>query len=79
LKIINKPIKVLAIFNKDGSFEPAKFDFEDTPIRVQKIMKKYEEKAFGKTNIYFVCMHNGRDIFELKYVLEDSIWYLYKM
>lgn len=76
MKILNKPIKVMAIFNPDGKIEPVKFRLDDQVIKVQKIMKSYETKVAGKNSINFVCLHNGCDIYELKY--EDNKWYLYK-
>ncbi len=39
MKILNEPIKVMAIFNKDGKIEPVKFWFEDQAIMVEKILK----------------------------------------
>ncbi len=77
MKIINEPIKVMAIFNK-GKIEPAKFWYEDQAIKVEKILKTYEDKNFGKNNIMFVCQHNRCDIYELKYELKSNTWYLFK-
>ncbi len=78
MKIINKPIKVMAIFNADGKIEPVKFWYEDMTIRVEKVMKTYIEKLYGKTNIIFVCLHNGKDIYELKYEVDSNTWYMHK-
>lgn len=78
MKIINEPIKVMAIFHADGKIEPAKFEYEDQSFRVDKILKTYEDKNFGKNNIMFVCQHKGCNIYELKYEITTNTWYLFK-
>jgi hypothetical protein len=78
MKIINQPIKVMAIFYPNGKIEPLKFRLEDTVVNIEKVMKIYEEKIVGNKRIIFVCMHNGRDIYELKYEIDSKIWYLFK-
>lgn len=78
MKIINEPIKVMAIFHADGKIEPAKFWYEDQAIRVEKILKTYEDKNFGNNNIMFVCQHKGSAIYELKYEIKSNKWYMYK-
>ncbi len=78
MKILNEPIKVMVVFNTDGKIEPVKFRLEDKVVKIEKIMKTYEENIVGNTRIVFVCLHNGKDIFELKYELDSKIWYLFK-
>ena len=77
MKIVNKPIKVMVIFEK-GKIQPVKFRLDDEVVKVEKIMKTYEENSFGNNNIIFVCLHNGKDIYELKYIVNKNLWYLYK-
>jgi len=78
MKILNEPIKVMAIFNTDGKIEPIKFRLDDKVIKIEKIMKTYEEKVVGNNRLVFVCIHNGKDVFELKYELDSKTWYLFK-
>lgn len=78
MKILNQPIKVMAIFNTDGKIEPVKFRLDDKVVRIEKIMKTYEEKVVGNNRQVFVCIHNGKDIFELKYELMTNVWFLFK-
>lgn len=78
MKIINEPIKVMAVFNTDGKIEPVKFRIDDQVVRIEKIMKSYEENIVGNTRIVFVCLHKGKDIFELKYEVDTKTWYLFK-
>ncbi len=79
MKILNEPIKVMAVFNTDGKIEPLKFMHEDKVVKIEKIMKVYEENIVGNTRIVFVCLHNGKDIYELKYELSSKTWYLFKI
>ncbi len=78
MKILNEPIKVMAVFYTNGQIEPVKFRFEDTVVKIERIMKTYEENIVGNTRIVFVCLHNGKDIYELKYELSSKTWYLFK-
>ncbi len=78
MKIINEPIKVMAVFNTDGKIEPVKFRIDDQVVRIEKIMKTYEENIVGNTRVVFVCLHKGKDIFELKYEVDTKTWYLFK-
>ncbi|MEL7649205.1 MAG: hypothetical protein AAGU76_14000 [Sedimentibacter sp.] len=78
MKILNEPIKVMAVFYTDGRIEPVKFRFEDKVVKIEKIMKTYEESIVGNTRMVFVCLHNGKDIFELKYELDSKLWFLFK-
>lgn len=78
MKIINQPIKVMAIFYPNGNIEPVRFRLDDLVVNVEKVLKSYEEKIVGNNRIIFVCQHNGKDIYELKYELKSKIWYLFK-
>lgn len=78
MKILNKPIKVMAIFYTDGKFEPVKFRLEEKVVRVDRVVKSYEEHIVGNIRIVFVCIQNEKDIYELKYEPESNIWYLFK-
>jgi len=78
MKIVNEPVKVMAVFHTDGKIEPVKFRIEDKVVRIERIMKTYEENIVGNKRIVFVCLHNGKDIFELEYELDTKTWYLFK-
>lgn len=78
MKIINEPIKVIAIFHKDGKIEPVKFWYKDESVVIEKILKSYIDKNFGNNNMIFACQHRGCDIYELKYDIKNNTWYMYK-
>ncbi len=78
MKLLNQPIKVMVIFNTDGKIDPVKFRIDDKVVRIEKILKTYEEKTAGNKRIVFVCQHNNCDIYEIKYELDSKMWYLFK-
>lgn len=78
MKILNTPIKMMAVFNSNGSIQPIKFRLEDKVVTVEKVLKIYEEKIVGNKRLVFVCMHNEKDIYELKFEIDSKIWYLFK-
>ena len=78
MKILNKPIKVLTIFYTNGNIEPVKFRLEDKVVRIDRVVKVYEEHIVGNVRVVFVCIQNEKYTYELKYELESSIWYLFK-
>ena len=78
MKLLNQPIKVMAIFNTDGKIEPVKFRLDDKVVKIQKVTKIYEEKIVGNKRLVFVCQHNSSDIYEIKYELDSKTWYLFK-
>lgn len=65
----------MAVFEKNGKITPIKFRLNDQVVKVQKILKTYET---GNRYVMFVCEHNGKDIYELKYNIKENLWYLYK-
>lgn len=78
MKIVNKPIKVMAIFQPDGKIEPIKFRLEDNVVYIKKVVKTYEEKIVGNKRVVFVCEHDNCELYELKYELDSKVWYLFK-
>ncbi len=79
MKILNKPIDMIAIFKSDsGEITPYKFKYNDMAIKVQKVSKTYEEKIAGNRRIVFVCLHNEKDIYEIKYEVDSQKWFLFK-
>ncbi|HBV68577.1 MAG TPA: hypothetical protein DEF04_10615 [Clostridiales bacterium] len=78
MRILNQPIKVMAIFDTDGKIEPVKFRLDDKVVFVEKVIKTYEEKTVGNKRLVFICQHNSCDIYEIKYELDSKLWYLFK-
>lgn len=87
LKIIAKPIEVIAVFNEMGIPTPIKFriknnDSTTSVIKIDSILFKENEKLAGNNMIIFRCQSivlGTQKIFELKYELNTCKWMLYKM
>ena len=87
MKILMKPIEMIAWFNKDEYPVPLRYritaeDLSDTVIKVDKILFKQEEKLAGNRMILYRCeslINDVQRIFELKYELSTCKWYLFKM
>ena len=77
MKILNEPIKVMAIFHIDGKIEPIQFRLDDKVIKVEKVLKTYEDNFAGNKRLVFLCRHNSSDKYELKYEVDSGIWYLF--
>ncbi len=69
---------MIAVFYIGGKVVPIKFKYQDKSIKVERILKQYKEKLAGNERIVFVCMHNERDPYELKYEVDSQKWFLYK-
>lgn len=78
MKLLNHPVDMIAIFDSQGKIIPFKFKYETKIIKVEKIIKYYQEKLAGNKRIVFVCLHDGKDMYELKYELENHKWFLFK-
>ncbi|MEN6568293.1 MAG: hypothetical protein ABFC57_18565 [Veillonellales bacterium] len=77
MKIVNKPVKVLAIFKTDGKIEPVQFTLDDKVINVDKVVKSYEEHLAGNLRLVFLCEQREKYFYELKYEIESGIWYMF--
>ena len=87
MKILMKPIEMIAWFNHDAYPIPLRYritaeDMSDTVIRVDKILFRQEEKIAGNKMILYKCesiINDIQKIYELKYELSTCKWYLFKM
>lgn len=87
MKIIAKPIEVIAVFNEMGVPTPIKFrirnnDSTTSVIKIENVLFKENEKLAGNIMIIFRCQSivlGTQRTFELKYELSTCKWMLYKM
>lgn len=68
----------MATFYTDGKIEPLKFRMDDKVVKIDKVMKTYEENIIGNKRLVFVCLQNGKDVYEIKYEFDSKVWYLFK-
>lgn len=85
MKVIAKPIQMIAWFNEDGTINPIRFKIneeENKVVKIDKILKAEKEKLAGNIMEKFTCTSiiNGVEkIFELKYDTKSYKWILFKI
>jgi hypothetical protein len=85
MKIINKPISVIAYHTKDGAITPMRFqmgDDEKVTVKVDRVLTKSKGKTVGRTYLTFICesiVDGVKRDYELWYWQDTQLWVLYKM
>jgi hypothetical protein len=86
MKVVSKPIDVIAWFEKNGKVHPIKFRMtendETKVIVIDRIRCINLEKFAGNQMYVFECesMINGAlKIYEIKYELKSCLWILFKI
>lgn len=87
MKVLMKPIEMIAWFTKDDYPIPLRCrlideDMADKVIKVNKVLFKEEEKIAGNRMVVYRCETTINDlqrIFELKYDIATCKWFLFKM
>ncbi|MEL7567988.1 MAG: hypothetical protein AAGU27_24355 [Dehalobacterium sp.] len=87
MKVVNKPIEMIAWFTDRGMVKPVKFCLQDEDhinqvIKIDRIVTQGEEKIAGNRMLIFRCQSiiNGLEkIYELKYELGTCKWLLFKL
>ncbi|MDU4147927.1 MAG: hypothetical protein E7H86_08965 [Bifidobacterium breve] len=82
MKIVNKPIDVIAYCNKDGDIEPIRIRLDEKVIRIERILARETEKLCGNYMEKFTCtstINNVEKMFEIKYELKTHKWILFKI
>ncbi len=86
LKVVAKPIDVIAFFKKTGELNPLRFKINEADsnivIKIDKIICKELEKFAGNKMIVYRCQSviNGIEkVYEIKYEIETCKWMLYKI
>ncbi len=87
MKVVMKPIEMIAWFTEDGIPKPLRYRITDengekTVIKVNKVITTSEEKLAGNRMIIYTCqscINNIEKVYELKYELSTCKWYLSKI
>ena len=87
MKILMKPIEMIAWFNQDNYPIPLRYrltseDMSNTVIKVDKILFREEEKLAGNRMVLYRCesvINETQRIFELKYEITTCKWFMNKM
>ncbi|MCG8485232.1 MAG: hypothetical protein MJA31_18125 [Clostridia bacterium] len=87
MRIVSKPIEMIAHFRDKNIPQPLKFrlkniDHTYSIIKVDSVTEIREEKLAGIRAYVYKCqslIKNTEKIYELKYIIEDCKWILYKI
>ncbi|OCZ50847.1 hypothetical protein [Dehalobacter sp. TeCB1] len=86
MKVVMKPIEMVAAFNLDGISTPLKFRIKEhdslSTITVEHINFRSEEKLAGNKMIIFCCqstVNGALKVFELKFETCTGKWFLFKI
>lgn len=87
MKIVAKPIQMVAWFEEDGTPHPVRFRFSSEEqclitIKVDKVCIMEKEKLAGNPMYIFKCqslVNNVLKVYELKYELGTCRWILFKI
>ena len=84
MKVVAKPIQMIAWFNEDGSINPIRFKIEEDGnkvIKVDRVLKAEKERLSGNIMEKFTCSSviNGIErLYEIKYDSNTYKWILFK-
>jgi hypothetical protein len=87
MKVVMKPVKMIAWFTEDGVPTPVRFNIQQNDqsgltVRIDRIIQKREEKLAGNRMLVYTCQSMINDIervYEIKYELNSCRWFLYKI
>ncbi len=87
VKVLMKPIEMIAWFTQDGLPTPIRFRMEQPDgsyivIKVAQTISRKEEKLAGNPIIVFTCrsqVHGIERLYEIRYELRTCKWYIYKI
>lgn len=87
MKTLRKPIEAIVLFDFEGNPVPIRFRYLDdgselVTVKVDRVVKKDIDRFAGNRMIKFTCQTQiGNQIkpFELRFEVETSRWYIYKI
>lgn len=86
MKVICKPVDMIAWFEKNGKIHPLKFKLTDNEenqvIKIDHVQSVQLEKLAGNPMYVFDCQSQIKGlskIYQLKYEVATCKWFLYKI
>ncbi len=85
MKVVAKPVDMLALFDVAGRIHPIRFRLEEDEnivIKVDEVFSRSFEKKAGIPVYIFDCISNIQGeskAYQLKYEIEESKWMLFKI
>lgn len=85
MKVVAKPIDMLALFDVAGRIHPIRFRLEEDHqivVKVDQVFSRSLEKKAGIPVHVFDCISDidgQRKAYQLKYEIEENRWILFKI
>ena len=85
MKVVGKPIQMIAWFNEDGYINPIRFKMEEDwakVIKINRVIRQEQEKLAGNIMEKFTCttfFGGVEKIFEVKFDAKSYKWILFKI
>lgn len=82
MKIVSKPIGMVAIFSPGENPRPYKFSYGSKEIKVDNILNTTKTKIAGVEAIVYDCQSTVKNKvirYELRYTVRNCQWVLYKI
>jgi hypothetical protein len=85
MKVVSKPIEMIAFFDMDGAPRPIRFrmmDEDNNVIKIDRIITMNKEKLAGNEMLVYCCESNIegiQKIYELKFEIKSCKWILFKI
>lgn len=87
MKVVRKPIDMIAKFAQDGTITPVKFrilneDESWKEIKIDNIISRDIEKFAGNKMLVFNCqslLNDQMRLYQLKYEIDSCKWMLFKI
>lgn len=82
MKVLMKPIEVIAHFEQNGTSHPLRLKFNDKELKIEQVISMTEEKLAGNRMLVFRCRGEIKGElrpFEIKYEVNTCKWFLWKM
>jgi hypothetical protein len=87
MKVVAKPIEMVAWFDKEGKPHPSRFRFtnsdqEEEVIKVERVITRDKEKLAGNDMLIFNCqsyVNNTLKEYQIKFEIRTCRWILFKI
>jgi hypothetical protein len=87
MKTLRKPIEAIVLFDLEGNPLPIRFRYLDdaeelVTIKVDRVIKRELDKFAGNKMMKFTCQTQiGNQVkpFELRFEIDTSRWFIYKI
>lgn len=87
MKVLMKSVDMICLSSREGEIRPLKFRIQENNgefriVKIDRVISKKEEKIAGNRMLVFTVqsvMDGIERIYEMKYEIQTTRWYLYKL